>query len=202
MIRVVRCFVFVLLATSTLLFAADGSSLLKTLTTKYSAAKNITVKFTESNGNIHGTAIVQGSAKFHIELNDRLIVCNGSTVWNYTSADNRVTIDNYHPNRKNLSPEFFITQLPSDAHAQVVNGVKAGRKLLVLDPPSADAWGMIAKLTVETDDAATTIYGVTFVDASGVSHSIHVLSTKFDQKLSADAFEFSPPVGASVMDVR
>lgn len=184
--------------------SADGTALLKTLTSKYAAAKNVTVRFVEGEGQarLRGTATVEGTNKYRIDLSDRSIVCNGKTVWNYSPRDNRVTIDTYRPNRKTLSPEFFITRLPSDAKAALAEGKDGKRKLLTLEPPEADAWGVITRLIVETDSDGSQIYSVTIFDASAGQRTVHIQSTKFDQKIPASTFEQDIPKGATVMDLR
>src|ERR1035437_5643231 len=67
-----RFAIFILSFVVSVCSASDGIALLKSLSGKYSSAKNITVKFSEAAGKIHGTATVAGPTHFRIELNDRI----------------------------------------------------------------------------------------------------------------------------------
>lgn len=182
----------------------DAATMLKALSSKYTFAKSIIVRFSEGEGQakIRGIVTVEGTNRFRIELSDREIVCNGTTVWNYSPAEKRVTIDNYHASGRSTSPEFFITRLPANAKATLFDAKDPQHKLLQLEPANTDDWGMIQRLIVETDNVGSSVYGVTIVDESGASRTIHVQSTTFDKKLPSDTFDFKPPAGSSVVDVR
>ena len=148
-------------------FAADEAhELLARVVAKYNAASGITMKFTEQGDgeSNRGTIALRGNDKFRLELEDRVIVCNGKSIWVYTPSKKRVTIDVYKSGKNSLSPEFFIAKVPSNATAQssepTVNCWSA------LSPPEsdADAWGMIKKVVAHVDKETAVIHRVEITD--------------------------------------
>ena len=187
-------------------FAADEAhELLARVVAKYNAASGITMKFTEQGDgeSNRGTIALRGKDKFRLELEDRVIVCNGKSIWVYTPSKKRVTIDVYKSGKNSLSPEFFIAKVPANATASII-GTDGTVRRLALSPPEsdADAWGMIKKVVVDVDKETAVIHRVEITDMNAAVRVVTVQSSKLDSHVPDSAFEFTPPEGTSVVDLR
>lgn len=186
--------------------ADEAHDLLKRIVEKYGKSSGITVRFSEKGDgeSNKGTLSFRGKDRFKLDLGNRTVICNGKTIWVYTASEKRVTIDNYHANKNSMTPEFFLTGVPANAAATIIetNG-NIARLALSPAPGSGDeAWGFISKVLLDVDKGDTRITRIEITDANSARRIITVQSLAFDARIPDGAFNFTPPEGTTVVDLR
>ncbi len=137
---------------------------------------------------------------YRIEFKNQLVISNGSTSWNYSKTAKRVIISNYEENF--FSPQTLLFNLPSKS-ASKFEGTEIldGNEHFVISfsPKGSDfnfktlkVW--IAKnyliKKVETEDWVQNKYSFMFLDI------------KTNLNLDENLFNFSPPSGVKIIDLR
>lgn len=95
-----------------ILFAINKKDVLKDLQTKFQNIDNIYFEFHLKNDNSNiGTINAKKGNHYKIVFNNRVIICNGDILWNYSVNDNKVLISNFKQ-LENVSIEsFFFEEL-------------------------------------------------------------------------------------------
>ncbi len=202
-VRKVFTLVLPLLIAARVAAADEASELFARVAERYGHAKSAVIQFKEEGGtSIRGTLTTKGMDKYRLELADRTIVCDGATVWNYTPATKSVTIDKYRKTTRTLSPEFFLSRVPTNAKAALGRAPSADRRVLVLEPPHVDDWGQVRKLTMQLTFPALTLEKATVELTDGTTRAIKILAQRINTAVSDAAFTFTPPKGVEVLDLR
>jgi chaperone LolA len=184
-------------------FADSAAELLKKTVDRYGATTSAVFQFREEGGAaIKGTLTTKGSDNYRLELPGRSIVCDGQTVWNYAPATKSVTIDKYRKSSRTVSPEFFLTRIPRDAKATIAGNPGPNKALLVLEPPHADDWGQVRRLTLQITTGLVTIEQVKVEMNDGSVRTIKVLAQRINGTVSDALFVFAVPKGVETVDLR
>lgn len=137
---------------------------------------------------------------FRLEFKNQLVISNGITSWNYSKTAKRVVISNYEENF--FSPQTLLFNLPSKSSSKFDGMEKIGDEeyfVVSFSPKGSDfnfkalkVW--IAKTylikKVEVEDWAQNKYSFMFSDS------------KINSDLKENLFNFSPPGGVKIVDLR
>jgi len=89
----------------------DKDECFKHLLDKYGKMNSVSFKFTSPDSkNLQGSLIAVRGNKYKIDTKDRVVCCNGETIWNNSIKDNKVlisTYDNTNTNPMSIEKFFF-----------------------------------------------------------------------------------------------
>lgn len=193
-------FLFTLLIQSS--FAKDkGKQLLKSLQNKFNSIVNVTAEFNQSvNGkiNLSGKFFFEKKNKLRLELENLIIISDGTTNWSYNKRDNKVVISNYDKENPSVfSINDLIESYPSQCSVSSIQ--EGGREILVLTAKSNSMKFKTAKIWMNEENL---IEKISINLGVGKVVEITFREYQINQKLSRNIFKFIPPKGSSIVDLR
>lgn len=181
-----------------------ASEVLERVRAAYAATDALRAAFTQevAGARLEGTLLLQGD-RYRIETADQVLVSDGRTAWAYSRPDNQVLISRVDDDALALSPNAFFTRYPDEFHVQVrgtetLGGVR--HDVLHLTPRQRNAFVREVTLHVRSSDGMPTRARV--VDGNGTVMTFTLRNLERNPRLAADAFRFTPPPGAEVVDLR
>ena len=156
------------------------------------------------NEEFQGEITVKGD-KYKLELDEQVVINDGTTFWTYLPDVNEVNIDNYDPDEDEISPSK-IYDAYKNGYKYLYTGDETvnGRKHAVIDlvPDDKDAQYFKIKLFIDQGDYSLSKW--TMYDKSGNQYNYTI--TNFNGKInpSDSFFEFdaSKYPGVEVIDLR
>ncbi|MCA6074005.1 LolA family protein [Fulvivirga sedimenti] len=156
------------------------------------------------NEEFRGKITVKGE-KYRLELDEQVVINDGTTFWTYLPDVNEVNIDNYDPDEDEISPSK-IYEAYKDGYKYVYIGDETvgGTKHAVIDlvPNDKDAQYFKIKLFISQSDNSLTKW--TMFDKSG--NQYHYTIDNFNSGINpTDAyfqFDQSKYPGVEVIDLR
>lgn len=161
-----------------------------------------TIKFNKSKAQTSsGTLYIKKETKYRIETGTQTIVTDGSTSWSYTPSKKQVVIDNYKETGNSFSPNKYLFQYPENFYSDLTGSDKiSGKDVYVLSlKPRESGYVKSAKLWVGKDDWMIKKI-VIVTDESTSTYTVKNIQT--NTGLSNSKFNFSPPEGTEVIDMR
>ena len=194
--------VICLFSSTQLSFAqSNAQELLKNIQEKFNSINDLTAELTQSVNskvNLKGKVYFKKENHLRFEFKNILIVSDGETSWNYNQKDNKVVITDYESEgNKILSIRQIIFEYPEDCELNTFES--EGEKVLELIP-KADAFSFNSiRLFIDNDYLITKA----FIDdpASGAIQ-IDLSNYQLNKNLPDSYFQFSPPEGSQVIDLR
>lgn len=201
-IALLCCFPFYSNATT----GRDAASIFQSIQRKYSATTSLRVTFTDkNNASITGQLTVHRNNKFIIEFSDRIVTCNGSTMWNYTPDKGKVIISNYVDGNDAISPQKLFMSFPQHYVPSLLREQRSSGGdaiVLVLKPKNQQSVvGGLQKITMRLDPRTLEIAELEIFDGSNV-RSWLISGLKTDVVVPDNAFEFTPADDIRVIDLR
>jgi chaperone LolA len=152
---------------------------------------------------ITGTLKAMRSGKYILDLNDRKIICDGHTVWNYHPARKNVTI-NEIKSRPSSSLDivlfnFLYNYQPKELHDFSIGNIShLGLELIPKNGKSALG---IKSLTIYVKKGSSEIRRISAVD--GNQKQVWDLETlKINGGITDAIFTFIPPKDSEIIDLR
>lgn len=184
----------------------DAASIFQSIQRKYSATTSLRVTFTDkSNPSITGQLTVHRNNKFMIEFSDRIVICNGVTMWNYTPDKGKVIVSNYVDGNDAISPQKLFLSFPQHYVPSLVREQRSSSGdaiVLVLKPKNQQSVvGGLQKITMRLEPRTLEIAELEIFDGSNV-RSWSISGLKTDIAVSDSAFEFTPADDIRVIDLR
>ena len=186
---------------STIGFAQNAESVLKSLQDKFDSITDLSVDITQkSNGksSLGGKMYFKKENNLRIEFGNQTIVADGKTSWNYNKKEKKVIISNYDEAGAGLlSINYLIYQYPSECDLSLSS--EGGRQILNLKPKSKRNNLGEVKLYITKEN---------LIDKAVISNqatgTMEVLFSDYElnQKISDSKFAFTAPEGTSVVDLR
>lgn len=191
-----------LLFTVNLNFDDASEKLLKNLQNKYEKVKDLSADFKQST---NGKAILNGKFffkkedKLRIEFKSSTLISDGATNWSYNQKENKVIISKNDEN--NASP-FSLRKVLFDYPKEcvVASEMDNGTELLVLTPNKDSSIGYsLIKIWINNENL---INRIVLKDKADNLIQIDFSKYKVNQKISDSKFNFTPPEGSKVIDLR
>ena len=200
-------FLFLLIISFGLLHAQTGNEFLKKIQNKFKSVSDFSADFsqfvTEPEGKqgtkISGKFYYKRKNKFIVELKNGKIISNGETVWNYDVRQKRVVISNFSDDPTSFSIERYVFDYPSECEVNLVKSDNGKDDYIELVPKRGDLDFNSAKIWKNSDDL---IIRMEIEDISDYKYSIILNNINTDSKLSDDKFNFNPPKGIKIIDLR
>lgn len=172
---------------------------LKGIQDKFSSIKDFTVNVSQSGSvNLKGKLSFKKENKMRLELNDVLLISDGTTNWNYNSKQNKVLITSADDTETGLlSLNAMIFDYPELCN--VTETETSGKSIIVLKPKKSNLSFKEIKITANKESL---IEKVEIVDTNGGKSTIVFSNYKLDQNLNDTLFSYKPAEGTSVIDLR
>lgn len=191
-----------LLFTAGLNYYAVDDKLLTNLQDKFNEVKDLSAEFKQStNGKsvISGKFFFKKEDKLRIEFKNSILMSDGSTNWNYNQKENKVIISKNDDN--NASP-FSLRKVIFDYPKEclVSSEMENGIEVLVLIPNKESSIGYsLIKIWVNNENL---INRIILKDKADNLTQIDFSKYKVNQKITDSKFNFTPPEGSKVIDLR
>jgi chaperone LolA len=203
-------------AASTLLVVPGGiagdeaASLLKQMEKKYDGIKDAAVKFTQhvsygvtkAEQSFSGKLRMKKGNKYRVELEDQVIVTDGTSVWSFTKSNHQVVIDRYKEDPRSFSPDKVLVNVPQRYSATILGKEKVQGtettilKLIPIDPKSHMQW---MKIWVDDDRMMKQIQILEISD-NVTTYSIEAMTV--NAGIADSEFKFTAPNDVEVIDLR
>lgn len=174
----------------------------KDLYKKTSTAK-ITFTQTVSGSTVSGTLEYSSGNKFRLTLPDRTIVSDGSKTWTYIKDRNQVVI-NKAATGGQLTPNDILRSFPGDYNSTLNGTTKVGGKdVWIVNCTAAGdkRVGDINSATLYIDKSTHRFRKITVTSPTLGTMTLDIGSAQYNLTLAASRFTFTPPKGASVVDL-
>ncbi|MBS4034804.1 MAG: outer membrane lipoprotein carrier protein LolA [Ignavibacterium sp.] len=190
----------ILLITTSLNAQNNAEAYLKSLQYKFNTIQDFTANVNQS---IDGKSVLSGKIffkkenNFRIEFGNLTIVSDGITSWNFNKKENKVIITDYEEDGSLFSINFLVYQFPSQC---TLAGEPDGhlRKLTLTPKARTSNLGEV-NLWINKDDLIEKLQ--TNDPTSGLME-LNFLNIELNQNLPISKFQFTPPQGSRIIDLR
>jgi chaperone LolA len=188
------------------LIAQDSTDqLFAQLRKKYGSMNSLEVSFrsVEPISGIDGSLKALRSGKYHLSVSDRVIICDGKTIWNYVPARQNVTI-NTLKSKPSSSLDIVLFTFLYNYQPKSLKDYTVGNSTyqgLELVPKNGKTAMGIKSLTVFVKKGGSEIKRIRAIE--GQQELVWDINTlKTNTSFSESLFSFSPPKGAEIIDLR
>lgn len=192
--------IFLLVLITALNAQNNGEAYLKSLQDKFNTIQDFTATVNQS---IDGRASLSGKIffkkvnNFRIEFGNSTIVSDGTTSWNFNKKENKVIITDYEEDGSLFSINFLVFQFPAQC---TLKGESDGNlKKLTLTPKSRTSNLGEVTLWINQNDLIEKVQ--TSDPASGLVE-LNFSDIRINQTLPISNFQFTPPQGSRIIDLR
>jgi outer membrane lipoprotein-sorting protein len=179
----------------------NASVLLKKIQDKFDSINDLSAQITQSVNdqvNLKGKVYYKKENYLRFEFKNILIVSDGETSWNYNEKQNKVIITDYeNEGNKILSIRQIIFEYPEDC--ELSTHELEGNKVLQLIPKDDTFSFNSIKLFIDGDDLITKAL---VDDPATGTIKIDLTDYQINTNLPESFFNFSPPEGSQVLDLR
>jgi chaperone LolA len=152
---------------------------------------------------VSGTLYLKKSNRYRLELPERTVVTDGTTVWSYSVPNKQVLIDRFKLTPGSLTPEQILTGAPEDFTSTLLEPERIGdsKALVVKLIPRNDA-SLIKSLKLWIDDQSWLIRKVELIDVNEKKTEYLVRDIKTNTGLPDSLFTYRIPAGVETVDLR
>lgn len=176
----------------------------------YQQIKDATIQFTQTvvyplskvSKIIKGTLYLAKGNKYRIDTADRVFVTDGKTSWVYLPGSQQVLIDNFRNDKNTITPDKFLLNIPSDYFAVLLSTQKTAtgnEYTLRLTPKSDNSFIRSIRIVI---DSGWSVKSAEVSDMNDTRYTYTVDSLQTNTGIPNSEFEFVPPKGAQVVDLR
>lgn len=179
-----------------------GQNLLKNLQDKFNTVRDLSADFKQS---INGKLVLTGKFLFkkednlRVEMKNSTLISNGATNWSYNQKENKVIISkNDETNASPFSLKKIVYEYPKEC--TVSSEMYNGDEVLVLIPEkNSDIGYSRIKIWITKENL---IDKIVLTDNADNLIQIDFARYKLNQNISDNKFNFTPPEGSKVIDLR
>ncbi|MDZ7315931.1 MAG: outer membrane lipoprotein carrier protein LolA [candidate division KSB1 bacterium] len=202
--------VYFLFAVGGYLFAdVETDNFLRSVQKSYQSLKSVCAEFTQTfhwklTGEVQtlsGRVCSLDGNQFRIETPDQLIVTNGKVLWTFTKANNQVVID--RPENATSDNPFikeFLDKYLTEYTAQPAASDAEGMRCVLMKAKSEDQY--VTRMKLWIDEKSRLIRKIEQTDVNDNITLFEVKNIDTSVKLTPRDFNFTPPDGADVIDMR
>jgi outer membrane lipoprotein carrier protein len=194
-------------------FAGDAptaSEIVKNIQENYNRTNDAVIEFSETvvlplsklTQTTSGTLYLKKGNRYRIETKDKIFVTDGKTSWAYTPSTKQVVIDNFRDDKNTVSPEKFLLSVPSNYYVVLISSNVSNTDTtytLRLTPKNDNSFIRSIKLVVGGN---WTVRSAEVSDMNDAQYTYTVKDLKLNTGLPDSKFEFVPPEGAQIIDLR
>ena len=191
-----------LLAVAIVFAQNDKSQLYNSLLSKYGDINSISLKFKSlNNHSLEGKLDAQKGNKYVLRLGDRVITCNGKTLWNYSETDNNVIVSTLHSNIHTNSLENLFFSLISQLNPVELKVESSSRgtsfRILTLEPKTSEQFSQI-KLWIDSKGEIASIA----IIKDKIEEKWAIWDVRINPKFEKEHFNFKAPKNVETIDIR
>lgn len=180
---------------------SNAQELLKNIQDKFSSITDLSAQIVQSVNekvNLKGKVYYKKENHLRFEFDNMLIVSDGETSWNYNKKQDKVIITDYeNEGNKILSIRQIIFEYPEDCELNTFEF--EGNKVLELIPKDDTFSFNSVKLFIDSENLITNV----FVDDPATGKiQIDLSDYQLNKNIPDSYFQFSPPEGSQVLDLR
>lgn len=199
-VRMSTAFLFTLLIVPISLGQDQGELYLKSLREKFNQVEDFTAnlnQFIDGRASISGKIFFKKENNFRIEFGNSIIVSDGTTSWNFNKKENKVIITDYEEYGSLFSINFLVYQFPDQC---ILKGELYGdlRKLTLTPKNRTSNLGEVT-LWINKNDL---IEKVQTSDLASGFIELNFFNIRINQTLPLSNFQFNPPQGSRIIDLR
>ncbi len=187
-----------------------AAEIVKHIQDKYSRTDDATISFTQTvvfplskiSKTTRGTLLLKKGNKYRINTDDKTMVTDGKTSWVYLPGSQQVLIDKFRDDKNTVTPDKFLLSVPSDYFAVLLSTKETAdgdEYTLRLTPKSDDSFIRSIRIVI---DSSWAVKSAEVSDMNDTKYTYTVESLKINTGLPDSDFEFIPPKGAQVVDLR
>jgi len=199
--RIFLMSIFILTFVSSGTAQDNADAVLKNIQDKLNSITDLSAQITQSvNGkvNLKGKVFYKKDNCLRFEFDNMLIVSDGETSWNYNKKQDKVIITDYDTEgNKILSIRQIIFEYPEDCELNTIES--EGKKVLELIPKDDTFSFNSVKLFIDSENLITKVL---VDDPATGTIQIDLSNYQLNKNLPESYFQFSPPEGSQVLDLR
>lgn len=194
-------------------FAGDtptASEIVKNIQENYNQTRDAIISFAQTvvlplskiSKTTEGTLYLKKGNRYRIETEDKTIVTDGKTSWIYLPESKQIVVDSFREDKNTISPDKFLLNVPSDYYVVLISSKLSDTDttyILRLTPKSDNSFIRSIRLIVS---GSWTVRSAEISDMNDTQYIYTVKELKINSGLSDSRFEFNPPKGAQVVDMR
>lgn len=200
--------IIIFLFLSSIGFSQDAAKVLENLQTKFNEIEDFKAKFTQSFKNefsknsrqMHGVFFYKKGNKFRVEFENREIISDGESIWNYDALNDKVVINNISKDASSFTLDKLIYEYPSNCEVSSLPGSKGEYSHAIkLTSNSNDLGFKTVKIWLNNN------YLIRKLEVSNFNNTqivIELLDLKRNQNLKDSRFSFKPEEGTRTIDLR
>ena len=200
-----KLFIIILFFTSSLIPAQSGNDALKKIQNKFNSLTDFSATFSQvvldENGKttvkLNGSFFYKRKNKFVVELKNQLIVSNADLIWNYDKRQKRVVISYFEDDPTSFSLEKYIFDYPKLCRIKLIKN--GNEEIINLIPKDENLEFTDIKIWADKDNMARRLE---LTDIGGVMYQIEFNDIKINQQIEDSKFNFNPPKGTRIIDLR
>lgn len=197
---------FLMMLFAITLNAQTADEVIQKFQTKFSTVEDLKANFTQKIVSSLDEAPITLTGKFYfkkennlrIEIKNRIIVSDGSIIWNYDQTANKVIISEYDSDYTSFSLPEIINSYPVKCKKEKISN-QSGLTVIKLTPNDDQLNFKEALISINKNDI---IEKVKIIDFNNMVFIFELDSIKLNTKLSGQLFNFKPTEGAEVIDLR
>ncbi len=148
-----------------------------------------------------GRLLTSGRARFRVEFENRILVSDGTTVWDWDRDQNQVLLFNAGPERGIMNQEQLFLAYTEGVRFEGISEQTRGGTLYVTVRIHRAAHEDPSSVDIEIDTARLLAVRAEYVDGAGNGHT-YVLQDIRTGPQDQASFSFTIPEGAVVVDMR
>ena len=199
--RIILASIFILTFICSGFAQENANAVLKNIQDTFNAISDLSAQITQSVNdkvNLKGKVFYKKENRLRFEFDKMLIISDGETSWNYNKKQDKVIITNYDSEgNKILSMRQILFEYPEDCELSTFE--YEGKKVLELIPQD-DTYGFNSvKLFIDSENLITKVL---VEDPATGKIQIDLSNYQLNKNLPDSYFQFSPPEGSQVLDLR
>ncbi len=196
-----------------LALAADdrAEDIIKKAKNKYDKIKTLKADFVQTfhwklADNTHqqkGTIWLKGKDQFKLQTAHQTVVCNGRTLWTYSDFNKQVIIDHVN-NSKEITLPRDIFLVYSEQYRPYYVGIEKidGEECSVLELVGKSEDLFVKQMKIWVHPKLLLPIKIEQLDLNNNENSYVLSNIEMDVPLAANLFEYQPPAGVEVIDMR
>lgn len=181
-------------------FIQNDLGLLNKVQSHYETIDNFKADFRQITGTGHvatGTFFYKSKDHFRIELDDRILISDGESIWNYTLKTDKVIISSSEEETTSFSIDDYIYEFPKQC--SISYDKEDDLKIVMLKPKTGELDFKEVKLWINENKVVEKLQ---LIDLMDNRFTVELTNIKLNKDLSSDLFTFSPKEGTNVIDLR
>ncbi len=184
----------------------DAVSVMERIQKKFGEINNFTADFIQTASSsglstsfkMSGKFFYKKTNHFKIESEKMIIVSDGETIWNYSQEQNRVVINNVSDDPSAFTIENYIYEYPENCELKLLSSDRS-QTMIRLTPKNTTIPFNHVDLSVNKN---WLVEKIEILDLNNSNFTIELKRMKINTNLSNNNFEFSPPEGSKIIDLR